>query len=104
MTETTTPAVERAVDELRSWTWAEWDPDGLSRAALAAALDVEEITETLARTQWDSLDLVKSGELLSWDDPGDDRRIPLSDWERKHFRDRCRPFAEAVRKSILGEP
>lgn len=97
-----TPAVERAARELArgdglAIPWQRFTQE--AQAALTAALDVDEITEALAREQWDSLPLVVSGEMVSWDD-----ETVVSSLEKTSFRDRCRPFAEAVRRSILGEP
>lgn len=97
-----TPAVERAAEYLIA------EADGAClitddvRHGLDLALDVVEITEALAREQWNTLPLVVSGEMFQWDDERLSTPFPL-DSERNHFRARCRPFAEAVRRTILGE-
>jgi hypothetical protein len=100
----TTPAVERAADLLIH----EADTTGLItddvRNGLAAALDVDEITETLARTQWNMLPLVVRGEMPEWDD--EESEVPRGvarTFERQHFRRLARPFAEAVRAALLGD-
>lgn len=67
------------------------------RAVLEAALDVEELTEVLARHQWNMLPLVVAREMSPWDDD----RVSRSALAQT-FRDRARPFAEAVRRSIVG--
>lgn len=89
-----TPAVERAANELAQGGVGLYVDR--ARRLVAAALDVGEITEALAREQWNSLPLVHVGEVPDWDED------VVTERERKHFRDRCRPFAEAVIRAVVG--
>jgi len=87
-----TSSIKRAANVSRA-------PVSTARRVLETALDVDEITETLAREHWDRLPMVAKGEMPRWELIGDDDGWP----EVKFTRDRCRPFAEAVRNMILGE-
>lgn len=119
MTRETTPAVERAAraavaadphladvvigGKVGAHAWETIPELGqenyrvMVQAALTAALDVEELTEVLARHQWNMLPLVVAREMSPWDDD----RVSRSALAQT-FRDRARPFAEAVRRSIVG--
>lgn len=99
---TYTRAVERAAELLIH----EAETTGLItddvKRGLDIALDVEEMTETLAREQWNRLSLVAAGEMPTWEATGASLGR-FGDVERQSFRDRVRPFADAIRRSILGE-
>jgi hypothetical protein len=97
-------AVERAAraadKHLDEHEWTDTGPTGpLAREIFIAALDVDEITEILAREQWNSLPLVIAGEMPKWDAIVDDDGWP----EVSFTRDRVRPFAIAIRSTLLGE-
>lgn len=64
---------------------------------LDGALDVDELTEILAREQWNSLPLVSRVQMVNWDDSR------VAEFERDSFRRRLRPFAVAIRARLLGE-
>lgn len=103
-----TAALDRAAETLHSCLYFVADNpwSEVQRAmheSLAAALDVDELTEILARRQWDLLPLVISGEMPPWDEVGQAPGKRMSDFERDGFRRRARPFAEAIRAGLLGE-
>jgi hypothetical protein len=74
--------------------------------AMSKLLDVEKVTEILAREHWNRLPLVAMGSMPTWDEAGTGGGRwagRVSEEERKHFRDRLRPYAVALRVELLGE-
>ena len=99
-----TPAVERVARVQWQRYDTEYEADHVkpsdfyddARADLTAALDVEELTEVLAREQWNMLPMVASGDMVGWDDAS------VKGVMQREFRDRVRPFAKAIVRSIVG--
>jgi hypothetical protein len=87
----------QALSEIHAQGTPEAFAESFAYQGLDGALDVDELTEILAREQWNSLPLVSAGGMIRWESE------LTSEIERASFRDRVRPFAVAIRAGLLGE-